>query len=65
MTCKCVSCGECGGSGSIWRSYFGKYLGKHRCDDLDEMDCCPECGGDGIIALCGECREKWEEEMDN
>lgn len=65
MTCKCVSCGECGGSGSIWISFTGKYRGKYRRDDLDERDTCPECGGEGITELCDECRMRSEEDEEN
>ena len=62
MSCKCITCPECDGSGSIWISFSGKYMGKYRCDDLDEMDTCPECGGSGIAELCDECREAFDEE---
>ena len=62
MACKCITCSECGGSGHIWISFSGKYLGQHRCDDLDEMDTCPECGGSGITEMCDECREAFDEE---
>ena len=57
MPCECVVCSECDGSGSIWISFSGKYMGKYRCDDFDEMDTCPECGGEGIVEVCDECRE--------
>ena len=64
MSCKCVSCDECGGLGSIWISFSGKYMGKHRCDDLDEMDTCPDCGGYGFAEVCDECLEADEREYE-
>src|SRR5579872_2401108 len=47
MACECVSCSACGGTGTVWFSFpgpdrGGKYLGNHRCDDLDELDTCME-----------------------
>lgn len=59
--CTCVSCDECGGSGSVWFSFNHKYLGKHRCDDLDELETCESCGGSGIEEMCDHCRELEEE----
>lgn len=61
MSCKCVLCPECDGSGSIWISFSGKYMGKFRCDDLDERDTCLECDGEGIVEWCDECREAYED----
>jgi len=55
MTCKCVICGECMGNGRVWRSFSGKYLGNNRCDDLDDMESCPDCDGSGITEICDEC----------
>lgn len=64
MTCKCISCLECNGDGYIWVSFSGEYLGKHRCDDLDEMDVCLDCGGNGTTELCYECQEEYEKQME-
>ena len=61
MSCKCVRCPECRGSGNVWISFSGEYLGSSRCDDLDELEACPECEGSGIIEMCDECRETEEE----
>lgn len=61
MTCKCVPCSECNGSGSVWFSFSGKYLGNHRSDDLDELVTCEVCSGSGLDEMCDECREKEEE----
>ena len=62
MSCECVTCPECDGFGSIWISFSGKYMGKYRCDDLDEMDTCPDCGGDGLSFCCYECAQAMEDE---
>lgn len=55
--CRCVSCADCGGSGRIWLDFSGRYLGNARCDDLDQMDTCLSCGGDGITEVCSDCEE--------
>ena len=62
MACRCVACDECGGSGTVWFAFpgpdrGGKYLGNHRCDDLDEMDTCPYCER-GLVEMCDECRDR-------
>jgi hypothetical protein len=62
MACECIKCSECGGTGYVWISFSGKYLGNHRCDDLDEMDTCESCGGDGLSDLCDGCREAIEKD---
>lgn len=54
--CRCVRCAECGGSGNVWISMDGKYVGKHRSDDLDDMEPCDECGGSGITETCERCQ---------
>lgn len=59
--CNCVTCPECNGSGNVWISFSGKYLGTHRSDDLDENDECPICNGEGIIQMCRECEIALEE----
>ena len=64
MACKCVSCPECGGSGTVWRSFSGKYMGHHRCDDLDQMEGCDVCGGSGISEECDECLDAWYDDDD-
>lgn len=58
MTCKCEPCQECNGSGHVWFAFGGQYLGRHRCDDMDELETCPECHGSGISEMCDECTEK-------
>lgn len=57
MTCKCVVCEECNGTGSVWYSFDGHYLGKSRCDDMDELDTCIECHGMRVVETCEECLE--------
>jgi hypothetical protein len=61
MKCECITCPECGGSGDVWRSFSGEYLGNHRCDDLDELETCELCGGEGVTYFCHYCRERMEE----
>ena len=62
MACECVRCVACGGSGTIWLDMKGRYLGNHRCDDLDEMDMCEDCGGIGITEVCYECQDDYGRE---
>ncbi len=61
MPCQCVSCDECKGSGYVYFSFggwkHGRYLGSHRCDDLDEQEGCDVCGGRGILETCDRCAE--------
>jgi hypothetical protein len=54
--CTCITCPECGGTGSVWFSFCGKYLGNYRCDDLDELERCPECEGGGLVEMCDYCQ---------
>lgn len=61
MTCSCVPCSECNGSGSVWFAFGGRYLGRGRCDDMDELETCDECRGSGISEMCDYCREQEEE----
>jgi DnaJ-class molecular chaperone len=58
MTCACIQCDECHGTGTVWISFSGKYLGSNRCDDLDSLETCDECGGRGLSEICAECQEK-------
>jgi hypothetical protein len=53
--CTCISCGSCGGTGNVWFTFDGKYLGKHRTDDLDELERCDDCEGSGISEECDYC----------
>lgn len=62
--CTCKSCPECHGTGNVFWSFGGRYLGNHRCDDLDRVEKCTECDGGGIIEVCDFCRRMEEEEMD-
>ena len=55
--CTCVSCPDCGGTGSIWLDFQGRYLGSHRCDDLDELEPCDSCGGSGVSETCQSCAD--------
>ena len=62
--CECVSCESCNGSGSIWFDIGGRYRGKNRCDDLDEMEFCDSCGGSGTIEVCDRCAQLMDYEED-
>ena len=64
MACECVTCNECGGHGYIWVSINGKYLGKHRMDDMAEMESCEECDGSGVSEVCYDCQVEYEEDME-
>ena len=64
MACKCVPCSECRGTGTVWYSFSGRYLGNIHGDDLDTLEICEECE-DGIIEICDECREREEYEWEN
>ena len=55
--CTCVSCGECNGTGNVWRNYDsrGCYAGDWH-DDLSELEPCDQCHG-GIVEVCDRCQE--------
>lgn len=64
MTCSCTPCSECKGSGTVFYSFSGDYLGNnHRMDDMDELAVYEECGGTRIENMCDECCKR-ELEMD-
>ncbi len=66
MTCSCVRCPECKGTGNVWFAAGGRhYLGSSRWDDLDEMENCEYCRGTGFISLCDECFSDQDEEEDD
>lgn len=69
--CTCVICPDCNGTGSAWWSFgHKKYLGKHRWDDLDELEPCENCHN-GVIESCDRCymladlenQRDWQEEQ--
>lgn len=53
--CTCINCPDCGGTGTVWFSFDGTYLGCHRSDDLDNLETCDSCRGSGISERCDEC----------
>ncbi len=55
MACTCIACPDCNGVGSIWVDYRGRYLGRNRCDDSDELETCQACRGTGYSEQCEEC----------
>lgn len=62
MACECVRCDECDGTGTVWFAFpgpdKGRYLGRHRSDDLDEPETCNQCDGSGLSEVCYECQER-------
>ena len=52
--CACVRCTACNGSGTIYFDLRGRYVGKSRMDDLDDMEPCDMCKG-GIAEECDRC----------
>ena len=62
MACTCTKCPECNGTGEAWVSSDGKYLGRARIDDMDDLDTCVVCHGDGFLDCCDECRCTYEDE---
>lgn len=65
MSCTCTTCADCRGSGIVWFSFSGNYLGSSRCDDLDDFESCHMCGGDGVVDICEECQRNMEEEAEH
>jgi hypothetical protein len=61
MACSCISCKECNGTGNVWRSFSGEYLGSNRSDDLDKMEACSRCD-EGVVEFCQECIDSFEDE---
>lgn len=57
VSCECVPCDECGGNGTIYLTTSGRYLGKYRVSDMDEMGECPDCYGYGITYMCPNCQQ--------
>ena len=62
MKCTCVSCPECRGTGTVWFSFSGEYLGSSRYDDMDDLDICPECEGSGVVEMCDYCQDELDNE---
>ena len=60
--CECVSCSCCDGSGNLWLDMAGRFLSRHRTDDMSEMEPCDNCRGSGIVETCDRCHLL--EEMD-
>jgi len=62
--CTCVPCGSCGGTGTVWFTFDGKYLGDRRSDDLDKLERCEDCEGSGIAEECDYCVDRRDEDFD-
>jgi hypothetical protein len=54
--CRCISCPDCGGRGSMWRTLDGKYH-VNRCNDMGDLETCDSCWGSGISETCDRCIE--------
>ncbi len=67
--CACVSCGECNGTGNVWRNYdhLGRYIIDGGVDDLSELEPCESCRN-GITEVCDRCRlleEMYEQDQED
>ena len=63
MSCQCILCEYCEGTGNVCFDMKGNYLGKNRCDDMDELMPCEECNGTGIDEICDGCQRFIDEEV--
>jgi len=54
----------CDGTGNVWFTFDGQYLGNHRSDDLDELERCEDCDGTGISEECDRCLDARADEED-
>lgn len=59
MACECIICPECNGSGTVWYSFNGDYIGYFHSDDLDSLGSCEQCGGSGVSWMCEECQQAY------
>lgn len=64
MNCKCIKCKTCNGTGYVWFTHDGRYLGRGRCDDMDELEHCDDCEGTGNESECDDCIDAREIEED-
>jgi hypothetical protein len=62
MSCTCVSCPDCNGSGYLWETLDGK-IHSHRCDDMGDLVTCENCHGSGLSERCWECERTDEEDF--
>jgi RecJ-like exonuclease len=55
--CTCVSCGDCNGTGNVWRNYdaLGRYV-EGGIDDSSDLETCDTCRGSGIVETCDRCQ---------
>lgn len=56
--CECVPCDFCKGTGNVWRTIVGGELRKYKLDDLDELEVCPDCDGEGVVDACAYCLDQ-------
>lgn len=54
--CTCVRCGLCNGNRTV------RVQGLNM--PFDDLDTCPECHGEGVVEVCGRCRDLEEIEHD-
>jgi DnaJ-class molecular chaperone len=55
MSCICILCPDCNGSGNVWEATNGY--------PEEELEACPTCGGSGITDFCDECEDMKEREQ--
>ena len=60
--CTCVNCASCRGTGNVWFTFDGQYLGNCRSDDLDKLERCENCSGSGVAEECDYCIERREDD---
>lgn len=60
--CRCVSCSQCGGRGTMAVDMRGRVVSFY--DDLCDLETCDECCGSGIVEECDYCRDQREQDED-
>ena len=62
--CTCVRCGECGGTGNVWRNYDARGRSvEGGMDDSSDLETCDSCRV-GIVEVCDRCQLLEEMEQD-
>ena len=61
MSCECVRCKTCDGSGDVYSNFRFEYIGRGCVDDFVDIVSCPYCDGRAIMEVCQECAEAQED----